>query len=106
MGLLAVKECSMSIEDAIHYITSEMTNMIETNTLPTIKLVDLPYHLLDAEYLLFENTTGSNNNVIKVNDVDKILSSLAAMYKEGINIRTIKIDSANIMFIKQVINVG
>jgi len=106
MGLLAVKDCSIRIEDAVHYITSEIDNMFETNVLPFSKLTDVPYQLLDAEYLLFENSIKSNegNDVIKVIDVDKILYSLVVKHKNGMNIKSIKINNAFVLLIKQIIN--
>lgn len=108
MTSITTQMCSMSIEDAGHYINSEVNNIINTGELTISNLSDVPYELLDAEYLLFENTAESDKDkkVIKVSDVDKILLCIIDKYQNGTDIKAIKIDKAYILLIKQIIDVN
>lgn len=108
MKLITSQRCSMSIEDAGHYINSEVNNIIINGELVISTLSSVPYELLDAEYLLFENTTESekDKNVIKVRDVDKILLCILGKYKNGSDIKEIKIDKEYILLMMQIIDVS
>ena len=45
--------------------------MRNTGVFKVCELVDIPYEILDAEYLLFEEE--DNEKLIKIKDIDKIL---------------------------------
>ncbi|MBA6415772.1 hypothetical protein H4J50_07060, partial [Colwellia sp. 6M3] len=58
--------------------------MRNTGVFKVCELVDIPYEILDAEYLLFEE---DNEKLIKIKDIDKILLSIIETQKKGFNVK-------------------
>lgn len=68
----------------------------------------MPYELLEAEYLLFENQNvqDMDDSIIKVTDIDKILFSIIDIHKHSKNFKSLKIDQKYILVIQKVLNMG
>jgi hypothetical protein len=108
MRLSTATNYCMRIEDAVHYLRSEVMNIIDHNILPTSNLAEVPFELLDAEYLLFEYQKGQNvdDNIIKITDIDIIMLSIVETHNAGTKLNSINIDKDYIMVIKRVMEIS
>ena len=95
------KNYYISVNDATHYINAELKNMRNTGVFKVCELVDIPYEILDAEYLLFEEE--DNEKLIKIKDIDKILLCIIETQKKGFNVKHFNIDKVFIIFINQIL---
>ena len=75
--------------------------MRNTGVFKVCELVDIPYKILDAEYLLFEEE--DNEKLIKIKDIDKILLCIIETQKKGFNVKHFNIDKVFIIFINQIL---